>query len=800
MTESYEAKYQQLLKDFGSNLQRFFMGVLSKNKIPVIITMSRKMARIMDWLRLTGTISFPRNAIVISEYAVYFCLGKLMIQHKGQIEVLITDDIVNTGTSISRIAACIAAHTKRKSFVLPIIKRMGCGQIEYCEQVIQDEPLDNDFINYCIGRNVENIMLSGMPLDMEFPIIETSLSTKSVNAVNVEDALKRAFPDCTVYSSTHDINGKTLKNYSVLFDKYKNNLYVSSDFSKLRIFVSNEKMRIEAYSPQTINESVFTREQLFNDKNLSTLWNCVKDGAGNIVNNEDANVLAAFNDNKVLSEIVMLNYLYSFVFLKQNIKNVNIFFNLMNIESQCNIDSHSLALLVSPDKSEEMVKVLNSVLYSELGINLGMENLLYSLDDNEVSADIKDSYESNNTLHLLQCLTIEEGMAEIFHNQSKTLLKGKYAYESFASLTNKLTLHVKSDSVLEKVHRCMDFMIDDASVTPAYVTKRRDGNIFWKRMFRAGDNALLLDKLSSVIIYVFDIYTKISHRTTIEKKEFATVLSMLLANCSCKGESVFTNGKLSINNNATYSCPTFINIDSINLLSYVENNRYIDSVNIDNIECYKKTITKETTIVAQLNQTQRQYVYDMLSFIWKYSKHEVFNFRYVMLNLNISSYENIAKVYKKKILENLIKCKSENASFTDLNDVLYASATLLVDIQQANYLLLKQELPSITDEETNGVKNIWESIYNKCPKTYDDEYCFVSEAMDTILLMLMAYIDKFILNDKDSANATCQMLSENKMGIDSFVKIICNDADYDCEGKIVPIVDVLVQTIHNIFE
>lgn len=72
--------------------------------------------------------------------------------------------------------------------------------------------------------------------------------------------------------------------------------------------------------------------------------------------------------------------------------------------------------------------------------------------------------------------------------------------------------------------------------------------------------------------------------------------------------------------------------------------------------------------------------------------------------------------------------------------------------------------------------------------------------MDTILLMLMAYIDKFILNDKDSANATCQMLSENKMGIDSFVKIICNDADYDCEGKIVPIVDVLVQTIHNIFE
>lgn len=798
MTESYEAKYQQLLKDFGSNLQRFFTVVLAKNKIPVIITMSRKMARIMEWLRLKGMISFPKNAVVISEYAVYFCLGRLMNQHKGQIEVLITDDIVNTGTSISSIAACIAAYTKRKPFVLPIMKRMECGQIECCEQVVQNESHDNDLINYCIERNVENLMLSGIPLDMEFPIIETSLSSKS--AVNVEDALKRAFPYCTIYSTIHCINGKTLKNYSVLFDKDKNNLYVSSDFSKLRIFVSNEKLRIEAYSPQTINESILTREQVFKDKSLSTLWECVTDGASDVVDSEDANVLTVFNANKVLSEIVMLNYLYSFVFLKQNIRNIHNFVNLMNIESQCCIDHHSLALLVSPEKSEKMVKVLDSVLHSEFEIDLGVENLLYSLDDNEVSADIKDSYESNNTLQLLRCFTIEEGMAVIFHNQSKTLLKGKYAYESFASLSDKLTLHIKTESVLEKVHRCMDFMIDDASVTPAYVVKRRDGNIFWKRMFRAGDDALQLDKLSSVIIYIFDNYTKISHRTTIEKKEFATILSMLFTYYSCKGDTMFSEGKLSIKNNATYSYPTFINIDSINLLNYVENCRYIDSVNIDDLECYKKSITKETAIVPQLNQNQKQYIYDMLSFIWKYSIHEVFNFRYVMLNLQVSSYENIAKVYKKKILENLIKCKNGNTSFSDFNDILYTSASLLVDIQQANYLLLKQNLPSITEEETNGVKSIWESIYNKCPDTYDDEYRFVSEAMDTILLLFMAYIDKYILNDIESANATCQMLSENKTGIDSFVNIICNDVYYGCDGDIAPIVDVLVQTINNILE
>ena len=54
MIDSYENNYQQIQKEFSSNLQRFISMTLSRNKVPIIITISRKMARIMEWLKVSG--------------------------------------------------------------------------------------------------------------------------------------------------------------------------------------------------------------------------------------------------------------------------------------------------------------------------------------------------------------------------------------------------------------------------------------------------------------------------------------------------------------------------------------------------------------------------------------------------------------------------------------------------------------------------------------------------------------------------------------------------------------------------
>lgn len=795
MIDSYRNKYQQKLDNFRLKLQNYLSIVLSKNRIPIIITMSRKMARVMDWLQVTGYIFIPKNTVVISEYALYYCLDDLINKHNGNVEVIIIDDLINTGASVEEVAACIMTYTQKKPKVLTLLNRNGSERYEYCELLTPNCIDSNSFVDYCVERNVENLMSIGMPLDMEFPIIEIKMPKGWSKNHDIESILKDAFPLCTVYGVTHGFEYKDshriITNYSVLFDKNKNNAYVSSDFSKIRFFVGDEKLTIEVYSPRTIEENSNIREIFFQDSILQGLWNV-------IVNNDktdDSKKSNAFNHNKSLSEVVMLNYLYSFVFLTYNINNIRNVLKAIGIDEQCKVDNRNLSLLLSQDKAKRIAVELNSLLYSDYRLELDFDNLIFSLEDNEVSVDYKQTYEDNNTLRLHRSETVEDSMSTVFHNQGKLLLKGKYAYESFASIINKLSLHIKSDDMVERVHRCMDFMIDDASVTPAYVEKRKDGHLYWKRMFSAGDNTLLIDKLSCVIKYIFETYVKVSHKSAVETTEFSTVLSMVLNNCLC---DVFekNNGKLSIQHNVMYSHPVFNNVDSINILRYVSNIGYLDVVNVDGLECYQVASNDDSLIEPLLYDKEKQCIEDLLYFIWKYSKHEIFNLRYVMLDLNGEQYKDVAEKTKNYILDYIKDLQNIKNKEFNVRDFLFKIANILISIQQSNYIILKNELSQLDEDENDAVKDIWNKIYTKCPKVFDADYIELSSKIDVVMLLTTAIIDKFFFNDLNAVEEAFKLIKRVGLEIESFSNLF--SSNNNITGLSI-VLDKYIETIHNIF-
>lgn len=795
MNDTSEIKYQQILAEFCVNLQRYLSGILSRDKVPIIITMSRKMARIMEWLQISGMANIPRNAVVTSEYALPLCMDKLMDKYNGNVEALITDDIINTGRSVESVAACVMFYTKQKPKVLPLVSRKSDGNFEYCEMLVSNVIYGNNIIDYCIERNVENILSVGLPLDMEFPCMEIKMSKGWNKGLDVEDMLKGAFPQCSVYGVSHNIKRKdsyvTITNYSVLFDKNKNNMYVSSDFSKLRFFIGDDRLTIVAYSPRTIDESTPIREKIFKDNQLQKLWNVIIDGSNNDFQAENQEIIKSVYKNKSLSEVVMLNYLYSFAFLKYNIKNISNMLNGVGIAMQCSIDSRSLMLLVSSVKSGDIADMLNSVLYSDCNVDLDFDNLVFPLEENEVSVDCKESYETNNTLRLFKCATVEEGVSVIFRNQSKFLLNGKYAYESFSSLMNKLALHITSDDMLEKIHRCVDFMIDDASVTPTYVAKKVNGQTFWKRMFSAGDNTLLIDRLSSMIKYVFESYLEVCHKQSVERKEFSTVLSMALAyDMERLG---LNNGKLSVRNEITFSYPTFDNIDSIDILKYVCDNGYIGITDVKGIEYCQATANDSLYSRFLLDSKEKQYIWSLLYFIWKYSRHEIFNLRYVMLNFSVEIY----KCFADKIRISLLKRISEiDANDSNIYITMYDLADVQMRNQQANYVMLKTELMSLDESEEDTVKDIWKGVLRKCPDDYDEEYLAVYERFNVVLLMTLAFVDKFIFSDKENAEDTCKFIDENGFDVSPFINIIRESSNH--RKNIPVVVSTFVQTVNNI--
>ena len=774
MIDSYENSYQQILKEFNSNLQRFISLILSRNKVPIIVTMSRKMARVMDWLQETRYISIPKKSVVISEYALCYCLDELIYKHNGNVEVLIIDDLINTGKSIQEVATCVISYTKKKPKVLTLLNRNGNNEYDCCELLNHNKIDSNPFVDYCIGRNVENIMSIGMPLDMEFPIIEIEMSKGWYMNHDIESILKDSFPLCTVYGVTHGFEYKdshrTVTNYSVLFDKNKNNTYVSSDFSKIRFFVGEERLTIEIYSPRTIEDKSNVREKFSQDSLLQGLWNMIENNENMDVSNRSN----TFNHNKSLSEVVLLNYLYSFVFLTYNVNNISNVLKAIGIDEQCKVDARNLSLLLSPEKAEKIAIELNSLLYSENKLNLDYDNLIFSLEDNEVSVDYKQIYEDNNTLRLHRSITVEEGISAVFHNQAKLLLKGKYAYESFASIINKLSLHIKSEDMLEETHKCIDFMIDDASVTPAYVEKRKGGHLYWKRMFSSGDNTLLIDKLSCIIKYIFETYVKVSHKSAVETTEFSTVLSMVLNNCLC---DIFekNSGKLSIQHNVMYSYPVFNNADSINILRYVINIGYIDVVNVDGLKCYQVASNDISFIEPLLYDKEKQYIEDLLYFIWKYSKHEIFNLRYVMLDLKDEHYKGIADKTYIYILDYIKDLPNKINNKSSVSEFLYKVANVLISIQQANYFILKNELLPLDNNESNTVKDIWVNIFNKCPDIFEAEHIELSSKIDVVLLLTMSIIDKFFLNDLNAAEEAFRLIKTVGFEIESFSNLFSSN-------------------------
>ena len=414
-----------------------------------------------------------------------------------------------------------------------------------------------------------------------------------------------------------------------------------------------------------------------------------------------------------------------------------------------------------------------------------------------MSDDIKEAYETNNTVQLLRCSTVEEGMASIFHNQSKFQLKYEKAYESFTSLNNKLSLHIKTKSMMEKIHRCMDFMIDDASITPLYVAKEKDSQTYWKRMFKAGDNSILLDKISSVISYILGTYMSVSYQTVVEKDEFATVLSMVLSNDIVKLDLPYVDKKISIKNDFTYSGPVFSNVDTVDLLRYANNHGFLEAVTIDDVECFKSVPNEVVLVETFLNRNQRQYIHDILYFIWQYSKHEVLYLRNIMLNIHGDFYNSLAIKYKHYLLKILEHYNVDNIDFRKVKNDLYESISFVMDIQQANYLLLKKDLSPLVNDEKESIKNIWLSVYSRCTDDYDVEYLEVSKKMGIVTLLLMSLIDRFILNNPQDAIDTCQKIS-SMVDIESFEDLIKSDVDNKNSNSLVA--DILIQTVNKIFE
>ena len=762
MDKNFKSQYNECLKNYSTQHQKFFNDALSHHEVVVVITTSRKMARIYKWMLKSGLITLPKDTVVISEYAICFCMDELVKMYGKRLKVLITDDLVNTGKTVESIAQYVIAYTHIKPYFLPFLLSEDESYLSNVKMVGAPQKVGKGFCSYATMRNVDNILSIGMPIDMEYPILNISMPRNWDSSVLL-NILQEEFPGCSVYPSIHGIsdndNRRIVTYYTVLLDKEKSKQYSNSDFSKLRFFVGNDSLTIEVYSPKTIDETIFDIPVQFKNDSLQSVWSKIT-----VNKNKDLNYSLSDDENlNILSYVVFANYLNSFVTLKEMWHALDKVKTRLECHLALHINTSDLNLLISRLRSDDVAAQLNELLGSDTTLASEQSNLMYEFDDSVIPELHRVHYENMNTLSLMSCKSVFEGMCTIFGNQRVFLKKAYPVGESFRSISNLLRIFIKSDDINKEIHQCMDYMIDDASVAPSYMRIEKNGRYYWKRLFRAGDNLSLLEAMSEVFAYVFSKYLKVSNRLVVEKETFSTLLSLLFFNRMGIPSLPRINGITKLDQHDAYTSIVIHISSDVQILDYMQNNGLLSSKNVNGSVCYEASLfdigdNQGSFIDCELKND----IDACLMFIWKYSNHIPTRLRFNMLRPDIKYLERSTLTAITTLRALLEKYRAKGIE--GYKEDLISNMKSLIKLSQGYTVCTRNNAPPLDEDDSKETKALWQSVFDI---DAEDDYitAYVHEVKKLLLLLqlLVTIYEKIVsFNDKE-ANRSFQELFENSL-------------------------------------
>ncbi|MGN0283389.1 MAG: hypothetical protein ACI4B4_01080 [Segatella copri] len=762
MDNNFKSQYDECLKEYSRQHQKFLTTALSHGEVVVVITTSRKMARIYTWMLKSGFITLPKDTVVISEYAICFCMDELLNMYGKRLKVLITDDLVNTGKTVESIAQYVIAYTHNKPHFLPFLLSEEACDLSDVKMVGETKKVSKGFCSYATMRNVDNILAMGMPIDMEYPILNIPMPRNWDSSVLL-NILQEEFPGCSVYPSIHGIsdndNQRIVTYYTVLLDKEKSKQYSNSDFSKLRFFVGNDSLTIEVYSPKTIDETIFDIPVQFKNDSLQSVWSKIT-----VNKNKDINYSLSDDENlNILSYVVFANYLNSFVTLKEMWQALDKVKSRLGCHLELNIDTRDLNLLISRFRSDDVAAQLNVLFGSDTALASEQSNLMYEFDDSVIPELHRVHYENMNTLSLMSCKSVFEGMCTIFGNQRVFLKKAYPVGESFRSISNLLRIFVKSDDINREIHQCMDYMIDDASVAPSYMRIEKNGRYYWKRLFRAGDNPSLLEAMSEVFAYVFSKYLKTSNRLVVEKETFSTLLSLLFANRMGIPSLPRINGITKLDQHDAYTSIVIHISSDVQILDYMQNNGLLSSKGVNGSVCYEASLfdyghNQDSFMDCALMND----IDTCLLFIWKYSNHIPTRLRFNMLRPDIQSLEKSTLTTITTLRALLEKYRAKGIE--GYKEDLISNMKSLIKLSQGYTICTRNNALPLDEDDSKETKALWQSVFDI---DAEDDYitAYVHEVKKLLLLLqlLVTIYEKIVsFNDKE-ANKSFQELFENSL-------------------------------------
>lgn len=540
----------------NTKLESWYGTLMAQNA--VIVAIARKAPRLLGYCQNKFPHLYNPNVKIISDIAIPFVDWKNTSKR-----CLVIDEAIYHGTTFEKVLDVLSkvindADSEVKGMPL-VITQDALNAPKIVDSLVEGWNLiDGDKCNFFIDSIISKFFDLGKPYDIEYPLFYLSLPKGKYSYEeldeNIESVLKLMAADeeekfnkkPTFFKNMNyrREDGQTFSAFTYctdyIFDEYQET--IKPDFSKLRIFHTDDSICIASMAPHTINiKNLETSNNMFVGK-MGEAWNLILKKAKDINSKEDKNV----EHQTQKSLVIFANYLLSanhFMRLKRKLE--RLFAAVLGYDVDFFLNAEDIQLLAGIENAEyvrDLLMALKS--FEDIYTPFKESNTIDSL----IPLMYKKNYLMQLTLdNMFDKKTVGSIVSNVFSDlhwmvEVKSRRQPRSTYdrlefgESLSSISELCTGLLPEQSTTENIHKNIDMRIDRGSMVPDYVCVNDAYDTYWKRMFRSGENEdLTRDQHFRICINILSLYLSKINSTSISSDELKLLFTLL-----AKDENIFS--------------------------------------------------------------------------------------------------------------------------------------------------------------------------------------------------------------------------------------------------------------------
>lgn len=540
----------------NTKLESWYGKLMAQDAI--IIAIARKAPRLLSYCKLKFPDLYNPTVKVISDIAIPFVNWREIDKR-----CVVIDEAIYHGTTFEKVLDVLTKvindeNTEVKGMPL-VITQDALNAPKILESLVEGWNLiDSDKCNFFIDTIISKFFDLGKPYDIEYPLFYLSLSKNKYSKEELDESiatvLKLMAADDEEKSSKKPIffknknyrreDGQTFSAFTYctdyIYDEYQE--AIKPDFSKLRIFHTDDSICIASMAPHTINiKNLETSNNMFVGK-MGEVWNLILNTAKDINGKEDKNV----EHQTQKSLVIFANYLLSanhFIRFKRKLE--RLFAAVLGYDVDFYLKTEDIQLLAGTENAEyvrDLLMALKS--FEDIYTPFKESNTIDSL----IPLMYKKDFLMQLTLdNMFDKKTVGSIISNVFSDlhwmvEVKSRRQPRSAYdrlefgESLSSIGELCTGLLPEQSTARNIHKNIDMRIDRGSMVPDYVCVNDAFNTYWKRMFRSGENEdLTRDQHFRICINILSLYLSKINSTSISSDELKLLFALLT-----KDENIFS--------------------------------------------------------------------------------------------------------------------------------------------------------------------------------------------------------------------------------------------------------------------